>query len=286
MVEKSGRKEHERYQGILRNLSQRTHDADDVNVKKRGADLHQSTPRFTKTLRQGNRERLLSLLIPFSLIFLGAIYVLSPFSKVAQITVAGRQNLTASQVTQATTIKQGDFIWRWYYQRDQISSIARRHNRQIDRVKLELTGPRSLKIVVKEYPIVGLVQQPHGNRYLLASGKYIPAPAKPKTFIRYQGYGKHTKLLTKTAQQVGQVSAPIRNGISEIVYSPVAENPERVIIYMNDGNTVYVRLSTLATKLRYYPSITSKMKQKGVVDLQYAAYSYAYGSQQPKANKK
>lgn len=66
---------------------------------------------------------------------------MSPFSKVAQITVAGQQNLTASQVTQATTIKQGDFIWRWYYQRDQISSIARRHNRQIDRVKLELTGP-------------------------------------------------------------------------------------------------------------------------------------------------
>lgn len=286
MVEKSGRKEHERYQGILQNLSQRTHDADDVNVKKRGADLHQSTPGFTKTLRQGNRERLLSLLIPFSLIFIAAVYVLSPFSKVNQVTVVGQENLTAAQVKQATTIKNGDFIWRWYYHRDRLSQLARQHSRQIKQTKLVLTGPRSLKIVVQEYPIVGLVQQASGNRYLLASGKYIPAPQTPQTFIRYRGFGKHTKLLTKTAQQVGQVSAPIRNGISEIVYAPVAENPERVIIYMNDGNTVYVRLSTLATKLRYYPSITSKMKQKGIVDLQYAAYSYAYGSQQPKANKK
>lgn len=40
MVEKSGRKEHERYQGIFRNLSQRTHDADDVNVKKNGGQIY------------------------------------------------------------------------------------------------------------------------------------------------------------------------------------------------------------------------------------------------------
>lgn len=49
---------------------------------------------------------------------------------------------------------------------------------------------------------------------------------------------------------------------------------------MNDGNTVYATMDTFGSKINYYPGIAAQMPTKGVVDLQYGAYSYAYGTTQ------
>ena len=72
----------------------------------------------------------------------------------------------------------------------------------------------------------------------------------------------------------------IRQSISEVSYSPTKLNPDRLKLIMNDGNTVLVRADTLGEKMKYYPSIVSKMKGNGIIDLQYGAYSYNYGNKQ------
>ncbi len=47
---------------------------------------------------------------------------------------------------------------------------------------------------------------------------------------------------------------------------------------MTDGNTVLATLKTFGKKMIYYPGIAAQMQTKGIIDLQYGAYSYGYGS--------
>ena len=246
----SGRQEHERYQNILKNLEQRNRLANEPDVQKRGAGLHHSIAHFHRSMKLGNRERMLSIVIPFSLILAFMLYIVSPFSKVNKIQVTGCDNLSAQQVKQAANLKSGNFIWRVFYQQAAVEKVARKNNLQINQLKI-------IRVVVKEYPIVGIVTNGSRSQYLLASGKKTAVSGDVTSFIQYQGFTKHAKQLTATTAQVGKISTAIRDGISEVVYSPSSDDPERLILYMNDGK---------------------KMTDAGIVDLQYSAYSYSYNS--------
>ncbi len=96
--------------------------------------------------------------------------------------------------------------------------------------------------------------------------------------IAYKRFDGHKKALAATAAQLGKLKPAIRNGISSVSYQPTKEYPDRVIIYMRDGNTVYGDLNTIGDKMGYYLAIAASMKNKGIIDLQVGAYSYDYGS--------
>ena len=96
--------------------------------------------------------------------------------------------------------------------------------------------------------------------------------------IAYRRFDGHKKSLATTAAQLGKLKPAIRNGISSVSYQPTKDYPDRVIIYMRDGNTVYGDLNTIGNKMEYYPAISASMKNKGIIDLQVGAYSYDYGS--------
>ena len=85
--------------------------------------------------------------------------------------------------------------------------------------------------------------------------------------------------MQQTARQIGSLPSAIRDGISEVTFAPTTSDAKRLRIYMNDGNEILVRSDNLNQKMRYYPSIASKMKENGVVDLQYGAFSYSYDNQ-------
>ena len=144
---------------------------------------------------------------------------------------------------------------------------------------MSLVGPRSVKVHVVENPVIGIVTHNGYQEFLLSTGKYQKISNNLTNFITYTGFAKHEEMLTETAKQVGQLSATIRQGISQVAYSPTSTDDERLKIYMNDGNTVLANASTLAQKMKYYPSIVTNMNTAGVIDLQVGAYSYAYGDQ-------
>lgn len=78
--------------------------------------------------------------------------------------------------------------------------------------------------------------------------------------IAYRRFDGHKKALATTAAQLGKLKPAIRNGISSVSYQPTKEYPDRVIIYMRDGNTVYGDLNTIGNKMEYYPAISASMK--------------------------
>ena len=227
-----------------------------------------------------NTRRVLSVLIPFVIILLLALYIVSPLSKITSIQVTGNQDLTAAKVESAAQIKKGALIWRVLSQQKKLEQTAKKANPQIKSLKVSLTDPQSIRIKVTEYPIIGVIEHNGVNQLLIGNGRLSPVKNHSiSNFVRYAGFGHHEKIMQQTARQIGSLPSAIRDGISEVTFAPTTSDAKRLRIYMNDGNEILVRSDNLNQKMRYYPSIASKMKENGVVDLQYGAFSYSYDNQ-------
>lgn len=226
-----------------------------------------------------NGERVLKLVLLFSAILLLMLYIISPWSKIKTVQVSGNHDLTAKQVEQETKVYPGRFIWGVFFDRQQISWAAQKNSPQIKGVMIQVTGPQSVQLTVKENALLGTAVMNNDTYAVLADGQ-LKRIKNTDNGIAYKRFDGHRQALVTTAKQLGQLKAAIRNGISSVNYQPTKEFPHRIIIYMRDGNTVYANLTTVGAKLAYYPAIAASMKDKGVIDLQVGAYSYSYGSKE------
>lgn len=267
--------EHQRYAERLAALEKRSAQASQAHrtTERIGHKVHKI--RWYRYLKNG--ERVLKLIGLFGGVLILMLYIISPLSKINHIQVTGNNELSQSQVEQATQVQPGRYIWGVMASRRQISQTAHQRNPQVKEVSIHLQGPRAIKIMIKENPVVGIVEINQHDYNILANGQLQPATSS-KNRISYQGFSKNRPALKKTAIQIGKVKPVVRNGISTIAYRPTKVSPRRLIIYMRDGNTVYADYDTVGKKLPYYPAIAATMKKAGVVDLQVGAFSYSYGS--------
>ncbi|MFR0611815.1 cell division protein FtsQ/DivIB [Limosilactobacillus balticus] len=271
--------EHHKYSKRLTELEKRSAAAQQRQQKKKPSKTHVGNKiRGIKIKRYvSNGERVLKLVILFSLILLFMIYIISPLSKINTLHVTGNHDLTKEQVEKNTNIYPGRFIWGVYLTRHQLIKQAVRKNPQIKSLRIEVTGPQSLRISVKENALLGTAVMNNDTYAVLADGQ-LQRTKTADNGIAYKRFDGHKKALAATAAQLGKLKPAIRNGISSVSYQPTKEYPDRVIIYMRDGNTVYGDLNTIGDKMGYYPAIAASMKNKGIIDLQVGAYSYDYGS--------
>lgn len=267
--------EHQRYSQRLTELEQRREKnvkavktPERIGHKVRGIKFYRY---FT------NGERVLKLILLFGSILLLMLYIISPLSKVQTVTVVGNDELTKAQVENATQVRPGRYMWGVLFDHQSISKEAHRRNPQVKQVSFKATSARSLQINVKENPIVGTIEIGQRDYNVLCNGQLQLAKGD-KSKIQYQHFGSNRQKLRKTAIQIGKLKPVVRNGISSVSYRPTKNAPDRLVIFMRDGNTVYANMNTVGKKLAYYPAIAANMKKAGVVDLQVGAYSYDYGS--------
>lgn len=272
--------EHQRYARRLAKLEAQSATAFDRRRRYQEQGIGSRVVGIKRAQRVDNSRRVLSILVPFLIIMLLALYIVSPLSKIKKIQVTGNQDLSAAKVESAAQIKKGALIWRVLIQQKKLEQTAQKANPQVKSLKVSLTGPQSIKIKVAEYPIIGVIEHNGVNQLLIGNGRLTPVENRSiSNFVRYAGFEHHEKVMQQTARQIGRLPAAIRGGISEVTFAPTTSDTKRLRIYMNDGNEILVRSDNLNQKMRYYPSIASKMKANGVVDLQYGAFSYSYGTQ-------
>ena len=66
---------------------------------------------------------------------------------------------------------------------------------------------------------------------------------------------------------MNKLKASVRTQISEITYDPNEQDKDRFLLYMTDGNYVYLTL-TKFTQLNYYEDVLEKIGgQKGILYL-------------------
>ncbi|KRN58688.1 cell division protein FtsQ/DivIB [Limosilactobacillus secaliphilus] len=272
--DRSGHKEHERYVQRLHQLEQPELSADDV---EREDALQQTLPKLTAKQIQGNRRRFISVIIPFAVILLIALYIISPLNKVKTVTVTGNHDLSSREIQQITNIKPGRYIYNVVKEPNAALKRGQQKNPQLKDVKIERTGWRSVKVTVSEYPVIGVINRQGKQQVLLGNGKYRSPDGPLTNFVTYSNFEKSPVHLKITAEEIGTLPEAIRHSISDASFAPTKLNPDRIRLLMNDGNTVYVTADQLGKKMKYYPQIVTKMQGNGVIDLQYGAYSYGYG---------
>ena len=265
--------EHRRYSQRLAHLEEQSASANKSPHRPIGTKV----TGIKKQRQNSSRRRITVLTCFFGVILLVMLYIISPLSKITNITISGNNELANQQIERATTIHQGRLIWTAWLGQNYLEKKARIRNPQIKTLKVSLNGPQSVHLTVTENRLLGEAQVGKDKYAVLSNGQLQLTTAK-NTNIDFEGFQTHRQQLEITGQQLGKLKPAIYHGISTIKYQPTSESPHQIILFMKDGNTVKANLTNVGDKMKYYPSILTKMKGQGVIDLRVGAYSYDYGS--------
>ncbi|MBU7455640.1 cell division protein FtsQ/DivIB [Leuconostoc fallax] len=234
-------------------------------------------------LKRQPKQLYLSFFIFLSLIAI-VICIIQPW-RVVQSVKVNAVLLNPKTIQKQLNIKPGTPRWRVAGQLAFIETNFLQKNHKIEDIHLGLNG-NQVNVEVSERVTAGFINTKEKWYALDRKGHRVKEVTTPDGSAPiYKDFGSKGKL-AQTAQSFADLDLTLRQNISQITFSPIKSNPNRLVINMNDGNTVYASIGTFGKKIIYYPGIAAQMPQKGIVDLQFGAYSYTYGQNHDKNNTK
>ena len=126
---------------------------------------------------------------------------------------------------------------------------------RIQEVQVQLKNFNQLYITVQEKKI--LFYNTTTQKLILEGGQEIEETYESPTLLNYVPDTIYKKFVKK----MGKIEPEIIDKISEIKYEPNAQDEERFLLSMTDGNYVYITLSTFDTLNQYF-NIMLEMKKK------------------------
>ena len=199
------------------------------------------------------------LLIP--LLFI--LYYVSPLSKLADVKVVGNDQVSAQSIIEHSELTTGEEIWPQYFDSEQTEQAIKK------------ALPRVKNVRVSEYQEVALLASDNHYSPILESGVVVNEPSdQPLEGLPIlESFSDQSKIKeVLTAYQ--KLSQEIREGISQIKYTPRDSNDELLTIYMNDGNQVIVNISNMASQMQYYPQIAKDLKEDSIIDMEVGIFTY------------
>lgn len=219
----------------------------------------------------------------FVTIAVGTLLLLQPWQTIKTVTVQST-SIPSEKIERYAGIYPNTPSWKVTGQTQFIAQKIVKHDDKIDTAKVTQEGSH-VTIDIAEKVTAGYIQKSKQwyviNRNGIQKKIEIPEGNAPV----YTGFNNPADVKTVVSEFV-KLELTLRQNISQINFSPNKDNANRLLIIMNDGNTVYATIGTFGKKISYYPGIAAQMPSKGVVDLQFGAYSYAYGTAQANGTKK
>lgn len=215
----------------------------------------------------------------WALVFFAVLLLLlafwQPWQKITKVTVDSG-NIPTETIERELGIGEGAYRYQVVLQEGFLANKLKQRNSKVSQAKLQLSGSH-LTVTVAEKINAGFVQE-NGRWYQLDSnGNRQRVKTPDGRGPVYQGFKSQARIKA-VARAVSSLDKVIRDDIGEIRFAPDSNNDSKLILVMNDGNTVYASQKTMAEKMRYYSGIAQSMNQNGVIDLQIGSYSYSYGS--------
>lgn len=240
--------------------------------------IESKLPKLKEVRRKRLRRRLLVLIVILTVFLLGAGYFASPLSRVGTLNIEGKGQTTLSDqaVLDATGIKSNDLVIKTLWQRKQITQRALKKEAKLSSFQFKITNFHQLTLQYREHKMVGVLLQAGRYYPILSTGRITDDGSGKQSKSNYTVYSQFTpgSDLKAMVQQYNQSPVKIRSAISEIHFVPTKVNPQRIHLYMTDGNQVYATIKTFAKKMRYYPNIAKQMTKKGIINFEVGAYSY------------
>lgn len=214
--------------------------------------------RKRKSRKKARRRRILALSIIFILI--NVIIYFAPFSKVTMINVHGNKVLTEAAVISESGVEVDKssfyYLFKWPIKSRMLKSPY------ISDVVIEKGKGRQVDITVKERQVIFKTNVDEGERVYFADGTYVLNDDAKKiaatTLMPVES--QMTFPYEKLAQKLGTVPSEITSQISEIVHAPSNIDQDRYILYMADGNRIFILMENIESHLKWY---TYLVKQTG-----------------------
>ena len=214
-----------------------------------------------KQMKKRTKIKILPILILFVMIgILSGVSYLLTLIPIKNIYIIGNEYLTDQEIIELAKIE--DYP---SFLRTTISSMKKniRKSDYIDRVSIQKKWFAEVHIEIKERNLLfrkedtgkiildNQIEIDDGNKYQLPLLlNYVP-DTKYIDFIK----------------GMSQVTSDIKNQISEIRYYPNDQDEDRFLLYMNDGNSVYLTL-TKFKQINYYGDVLEKLEgKKGILYL-------------------
>ncbi len=151
------------------------------------------------------------------------------------------------------------------------STISKKilNNTYIEEVDVQKKLGNIIDITVTEYQVVAVTME---DKVILSNGLMLDNIYELNDIPILIQTIADKNIYQNFATKFGQVDKNILRQISEIEYSPVSVDEERFLLYMNDGNLVYITL-TKVNKLNKYNQIKDKLEgKKGIIYLDSGDY--------------
>ncbi|MCL2677058.1 MAG: FtsQ-type POTRA domain-containing protein [Streptococcaceae bacterium] len=248
-------------------------------------EIEESSPRFSFHIPKFNFDSgtLIPLLkkmwIPLTIsiiIFIGAVYGLSPLSNVGTITVSGNQSETTAEIIKASGIQQGDNLYSVRKDKAQIANMIQSKFPRVSSVKVEVSFPNKVTFQLVEYTPVAYVKQKNvtylalGNGYIIKDKKISKQTEKIPMLENFSD---------KEAQEFiaayNSLNPTLQKLMGTVTKTPTLATPDFIAISMSDGNQVRVPLSQISQKMPYYPSIAKQLTPPQVIDMEASFYAKA-----------
>lgn len=252
------------------------------NLKPGRPTLRQKLPTFKKQ-QSHSKLHLLVVLIIFSVTSLVALYFASNLSLVDTITVTGTQVIPEQKIIDASQLNGNSNVFKTQLQSQKMIQKIKKKQPKIKSVKFSISRFNQINLKVDEYRTVGYLLNKNKYQAILEntqvlSNQLTQSDDAGPVFTHF----KQDQYLTTTIKAYMKFDKSVQSAISEIKYAQKKHNPNRIYLYMNDGNKIVADMQTIDQKIKYYATLAKQMKEKGIIDLEVGAFSKPYASQENK----
>ncbi len=198
------------------------------------------------------------LLVILCILLTGKVVMDAP---IRNIVVTGNHYLTDQEIIEMAKLENYPSFIRSFFSplKENIEKNAWVKKASIKRTSF---GVVEIKVVEKE----PLFEKVESKVIVLSDGTEIPSTSLETPVLGLLNYVPNTKYNT-FVKQMGKINTSIRYLISEITYLPNEQDKDRFLLYMSDGNYVYLTLTKFQS-INYYEQVLEQLAgKKGILYL-------------------
>lgn len=233
--------------------------------------------RKNKEIKKYRRRLIFKTALPLCLFFiiiaLISGYFVSPYSKVKNISIEALQD--QNQLKNNLPIQVGDSLMMVKLNEPKVIKLVKQNDINVKNVKINWKGHNEAILKIKFYDFYAYFK--HDGHYYPVNdrGETVKQPASiniKKNVLILQGFSNKKRIKT-TLLQYEKLPNDLKADVKEVKKETAVDDPQKVKVYLNDGNQVVLQNDQLAKKMAYYPSIKTTLKRPSVVNMEYGAYA-------------
>ena len=210
------------------------------------------------------------------LIALVSGYFISPFNRIQKTEVWGNQTVATPRLERNLRVNQNDSLTQLLLDGRRFKRQALKRDVQLKRIRVNLYHWNRVRVQVNESPMIANLKS-HRNFYSVFQNGQIANKTQHSqpNFPILTGF-TFNRQFKRFVQKYQRLPLSVRPDILEIELTPTEIDPDRIHVWMNDGNQIYANFNDWSTKMKYYSAISRSMRKRGIINMEVGVYSRPY----------